>query len=90
MKPGLGSPDFLFTSDVSVSLSEGQLTILLSISKTAISDILKKSNVFIKSSMILRIFNASLKFSYKTMLFNCSGAFSPKFHHCYSKMRGTS
>ena len=86
MKQGLGSTYFLFT--FSFTFRNPTDTILLSISETAISVLCRKSNVFIKSSMILRTFNAVFKLSFETiLLFYCSGAFSSTFCHCYRKVR---
>ena len=85
MKQGLVSPDFLCL--LSVSLSESQLTILLSISETAIADLFRKSNIFIKLSMILPTPYAVLRLRYSWILFDCSGAFLPMFRHCYRKIR---
>ena len=88
MKPGLVSPVFFCL--LSVSLYENPLTILVSISETAISDLFRKSNIFIKSSMILGTFkfNPVFKLSYETiMLFDCSWAFSPTFCHCHLECR---
>ena len=85
MKPGLVSPDFLLTFGFTFRKHIDNTA--KNISETAISDTFKKSNVFIKSSMILRTFNAVLKFTYETILFDCSGAFSPTFRHCNHKVR---
>ena len=49
MKTGLISPDFLFFL-LLVSHSESPLTILLSLSEMAISDLFRKSNILIDSS----------------------------------------
>ena len=68
MKPGLVSPDFIYFQ---FHFKE----ILLAISETAIPDLFRKYNIFIKSSMILRTFNAVFKLSYATEFFYCSGAF---------------
>ena len=57
MKLGLVSPDILFTFGF---LSERPLTILLSLSETAIFDLFRSANVIIKPSMILRTFNTVL------------------------------
>ena len=81
MKPSLGSPDFLFTFGFTFRKpTDTIVTILLSISETAISNLFRKSNVFFKSSMVLRTFNAVFKLSYETiMLFDCSGFSPPHF-----------
>ena len=86
MKPGPGCPDFLLT--FGFTLRKPTYTVLLSISETAISDLCRKSNVFIKSSMIVRTFNAVFKLSFETiLLFDCSGAFLSTFRHCLRKVR---
>ena len=57
MKPDLVSPDFLFT----FGFTFGKHTGNISISEIAISNLLQKSNVSIKSSLILRTTNAVLE-----------------------------
>ena len=57
MKPDVVSPDFLFT----FGFTFGKHTGNLSISEIAISNLLRKSNVSIKSSLILRTTNAVLE-----------------------------
>ena len=57
MKPDLVSPDFLFT----FGFTFGKHTGNISISEIAISNLLRKSNVSIKSFLILRTANAVLE-----------------------------
>ena len=57
MKPDLVSPDFLFT----FGFTFGKHTGNINISEIAISNLLRKSNVSIKSSLILRTTNAVLE-----------------------------
>ena len=57
--PALVSPDFFGLH--SVSLSETHCQYCFSTPETAISDLFRKSNVFIKSSIILQTFNVVLK-----------------------------
>ena len=57
MKPDLVSPDFLFT----LAFTFGKHTGNISISDIAISNLLRKSNVSIKSSLILRTTNPVLE-----------------------------
>ena len=75
MKLGLVSPDVLFTFG---SLSESQLTILLSISEIAISDLYENPTYLsIKSCMVLQAFNAVLKMRFEPILFDTgAGGFS--------------
>ena len=54
MKPDLVSPDFLFTFGFTFGKHAGNI----SISEIAISNLLRKSNVSIMSSLILRTTNA--------------------------------
>ena len=66
----------------------GSVYILISIFETTISNLCRKSIVFIKSSMILRTFNAVFKLSFKTiLLFDCSGPFLSMSRHFYRKVR---
>ena len=57
MEPDLVSPDFLFT----FGFTFGKHTGNISISEIAIANLLRKSNVSIKSSLILRTTNAVLE-----------------------------
>ena len=57
MKPDLVSPDFLFT----FCFTFGKHTGNISISEIAISNLLRKANVSIKSSLILQTTNAVLE-----------------------------
>ena len=57
MKPDLVSPDFLFT----FCFTFGKHTGNISISEIAISNLLQKSNVSIKSSLILQTTKAVLE-----------------------------
>ena len=81
----LVSPDFFGL--LLVSLSETHCQYCFSTPETAISDLFRKSNAFIKSSLILQTFNAVLKLSYYCMKRYYLIAFSPMFGHCYRKVR---
>ena len=83
--PALVSPDFFGL--LSVSLSETHCQYCFSTPETAISDLFRKSNVFIKSSIILQTFNVVLKLSYYCTKRYYLIAFSPMFRHCYRKVR---
>ena len=83
--PALVSPDFFGL--LSVSLSETHCQYCFSTPETAIFVLVRKSNVFIKSSMILQTFNAVLKLSYYCTKRYYLIAFAPRFCHCYRKVR---
>ena len=75
MKLGLVSPDFCCCL-LSVSLSESPVTYLRLLFPTYFENPSIYQN---KSFMILQTFNAVLKLSYKTILFDCSVAFCLRF-----------
>ena len=80
MKLDLVSPDFLFTFGFTLGKHTGNICI----SEIAISNLLRKSNILIKSFLILLTTNAVLELVtiYHSI---CSGAFSPTLRHCYCK-----
>ena len=75
MKPDLVSPDFLFTFGITFGKHTGNI----SISEVTISNLLRKSNVPIESSLILRTTNAVLELV--TILYHSIslGLFRPRY-----------